>query len=269
MSVDASSDSARPTRTDLVAALAAGRDRLSAAARSAGPEARVPMSSRWTVRDLVIHAGNVHDWAASVLRTRVEQPQAFDAEPDGVGESFSALLQWYADRAGDLLDLLTGDEVPDDTPMWTFGPPGTAAFWPRRQAHEITMHSVDGAMASGEALSDAVLPLDPQVSADGVDEVFTVMMPRVAMFVPRPALPGRLAVEATDTGHRWELERDGRIDSAATGSAVDATLAGPASGLFAVLWRRGTLDADGADLGVEVTGARDVVDALFAARLTP
>jgi hypothetical protein len=36
-----------------------------------------------------------------------------------------------------------------------------------------------------------------------------------------------------------------------------------------MLGRRGTLQADGADLGVEVHGARDVVDALFAARLTP
>lgn len=261
-----------PPRADLVATIAAGRDRLIDAARVAGPDAPVPMSSRWTVRDLVVHAGNVHDWAVAVLRSRVEQPQDFDAEPGlgaGGADDFTALLHWYADRADGLIDLLIGDEVADETPVWTFGPPGTAAFWTRRQAHELTMHSLDAVLATGESLSEALLPLDPIVSADGVDEVLTVMMPRVALFVPRPALPARLAVEAIDTGRHWALEPDGQIASPATGSAIAATLSGPASGLFAVLWRRGRLERDGALLGLEVEGDPAVVHALFTARLTP
>jgi uncharacterized protein (TIGR03083 family) len=256
-------------RPAYVAAIAEGRDRIVEQARLAGPEAPVPMSSRWTVRDLVTHIGNVHDWAASVLRSGVEQPQVFDAEPADADGGFDELLFWYAARADALLDLLLSDEVPDDRPVWTFGPPGTAAFWPRRQAHEVTMHAVDAAAAAGQDLADALLPLDPVLCADGVDEVLTVMLPRVAFFVPRPALPARLALEATDTGDRWELEPDGQIDSAATGSPVGASLVGPASGLFALLWRRGFLDGDGAEIGVEVEGDRAVVEALFAARLTP
>jgi uncharacterized protein (TIGR03083 family) len=256
-------------RAAYVAAIAEGRDRIVERARAAGPDAPVPMSSRWTVRDLVIHVGNVHDWAAAVLRSGIEQPQVFDAEPAGIAASFDELLFWYAARAGALLDLLLSDDVPDDRPVWTFGPPGTAAFWPRRQAHEVTMHAVDATTAAGQELADALMPLDPVLCADGVDEIFSVMMPRVAFFVPRPALPARLAVEAIDTGDRWELESDGQFDSAATGSPVGASLVGPASGLFALLWRRGFLAADGAEIGVGVEGDRAVVDALFAARLTP
>lgn len=256
-------------RPAYVAAIAEGRDRILAAARSAGPDAAIPMSSRWTMRDLVIHIGNVHDWAAAVLRSGIEQPQVFDAEPAPVEAAFDELLFWYAARADALLDLLISGDIPDERPVWTFGPPGTASFWPRRQAHEATMHGVDATTAAGESLADALMPLDPAVCADGVDEVLTVMLPRVASFVPRPAMPARLAIQATDTGDHWELEPDGRIDSAATGSGVAASLVGPASGLFAIVWRRGLLDRDGAEIGVAAEGDPAVVAAFFAARLTP
>jgi uncharacterized protein (TIGR03083 family) len=250
-------------------AIVQGRDRLLAAARAAGPSPVVPTAHRWTVRELVVHVGNVHDWAAAVLRSGVEQPQVFDAEPPGLSESFDELLFWYAARADALLDLLMGDQVPDDAAVWTFGPPGTAAFWPRRQAHEVTIHALDAALAAGEPVADALLSLDPADSADGVDEVLTVMLPRVASFVPRPAMPGRLAIRADETGQLWVLARDGQIDSAATGSAIAATLSGPSSGLFALLWRRAFLDADGTELGLSVEGDPAVVEALFGARLTP
>jgi uncharacterized protein (TIGR03083 family) len=259
-------------RADYVAAIAAGRDAVVEAARSAGPDAGVPTAHRWVVRDLVVHLGNVHDWAASVLRTGVEQPQVFDAEPAGIGTGFDELLVWYAARAAALLDLLMGDQVPDETPVWTFGPDdvaATAAFWPRRQAHEVTMHAVDAMLAAGRPVADVLLGLDPALSSDGIDEVLTVMLPRVAMYVPRPALPGRLALVAADTEDRWVLERDGQIDAAARDSEVAATLVGPGAALFALLWRRAFIDLDGAELGVDVEGDRDVVDALFAARLTP
>jgi uncharacterized protein (TIGR03083 family) len=264
-----------PRRVDLVAAIADGRDRLLASARAAGPSAIVPTAHRWTVRDLVVHIGNVHDWAASVLRTRVEQPQVFDAEPVGLGPGFDELLFWYAGRAGALLDLLLGDEVPDAMTCWTFGPPGTAAFWPRRQAHEVTMHAVDAALAAGATAADALAHLDPQLSADGVDEVLTVMLPRVSLFAPRPALGGRVALVTTDVQRRWVLEPDGQIASTAGDSAdlyysgIAATMSGPAGSLLATLWRRATLEVDGEQLGVQVDGDPAALAALFAARLTP
>jgi uncharacterized protein (TIGR03083 family) len=258
-----------PDRPELLAAFVAGRDRLVSCALAAGPDARVPMSSRWTVPDLVVHAGNVHAWAAEILRSGVEQPQAFEAEPASVAAGFASLVQWYADRADALLDLLVGGAVPDETTVWTFGPPATAAFWPRRQSHEVTMHALDAALAAGEPVSDAVLRLDPRISADGVDEVFTVMMPRIAGFLPRPSMPGPLAVQALDTGDVWVLAPDGQMDSAATASDVAATLSGPASAVFALLWRRATLDQSATALSLEVDGDRGVLDGLFAARLTP
>jgi uncharacterized protein (TIGR03083 family) len=250
-------------------AIVEGRDRLLAAARATGPSVVVPTAHRWTVRDLVVHVGNVHDWAAAVLRTGVEQPQVFDAEPLGAGDSFDELLFWYAARAGALLDLLMGAEVPDTAAVWTFGPPGTPVFWSRRQAHEVTVHALDVVLAGGEPVADALLPLDPVISADGVAEALTVMLPRVAAFRPRPAMPGRLAIRADDTGDSWVLAPDGQIDTVARVSEAEATLSGPASALLALLWRRASVAADAAEVGLSVEGDAAVVDALFAARLTP
>ena len=187
-------------RADYLAAIAAGRDTLVEAARWAGPDAAVPSARRWTVRDLVIHTGNVHDWARAVLRTGVEQPQDFAADPTGIGAGFDELLFWYAARADALLDLLVGDQVPDEAPVWTFGPAdaaATAAFWPRRQAHEVTMHAVDAGLAAGRPVADVLLGLDPALSADGVDEVLTVMLPRVARYRPAPG-----AARAAGPGQR-------------------------------------------------------------------
>ena len=98
----------------------------------------------------------------------MEQPQVFDAEPAGIGDSFDELLFWYAARADALLDLLMGDEVPDDAAVWTFGPPGTAAFWPRRQAHEVTIHALDVVLAGGEPVVDALAAARPRASAPTV-----------------------------------------------------------------------------------------------------
>jgi uncharacterized protein (TIGR03083 family) len=272
-------------RDGYLAAIRAGRGALMASAGRAGADAGVPSCRHWTVRELVTHAGNVHAWAALVLRTRVEQPQDFDVPPPagGAGLGLDGLLTWYADQADDLLGLLAGDEVPDDTACWTFGPPGTAAFWARRQAHELTMHAVDGAMAAGESVAPLLAALDPELSADGVDEVLTVMLPRVAAFAPRPILPGRLALVADDAGRRWVLEPDGRLadsgdtagspEAASSAEAADqpevaATLSGPAASLFGLLWKRAALD-DRTALGLRVDGGVATVEALLAARLTP
>lgn len=259
-----------PGRADYVGTIAEGRDRLLEHARLAGRDVAVPSARRWAVRDLVVHVGNVHEWARSVLTRGIEQEQVFDAEPVGIGDGFDDLLHWYAGCADALLDLLVSPELRDEAPVWTFGPPGsTSAFWPRRQAHEVTMHAVDAALAAGVAVSDALLPLDAEMSGDGVDEVLTVMMPRVALFVPRPTLSGRLAIVASDVDRQWVIDPDGQIATAATVSDAASCLVGPAASIFATLWRRASLEVDGAELGVTVGGDPAVVDALFAARLTP
>jgi uncharacterized protein (TIGR03083 family) len=287
-------------RADYLDALAQGRDRLLSAAARAGLGARVPTAPRWALGELVVHVGNVHDWAGAVLRTGVEQPQEFDEAPTGGGggdgAGLAALLAWYAGRADALIALLDSGVPGEDEPCWTFGPPATAGFWARRQAHELAIHALDAELAAGDSLADALASLSPELSADGVDEVLSVMLPRIAQFRPRPALGAPLEIVATDVGRRWILAPDGQLSAPApsapaapsgapgpaapVGSAgpagpsglddpASAQLLGAATALHALLWRRARLDSDAEPLGVSIEGDPAVVAALFGARLTP
>ena len=54
-------------------------------ARKAGLDAPVPTAPEWTVRDLVVHQGMVHRWAAAHVRGKEPTRQALDAEGMAVG----------------------------------------------------------------------------------------------------------------------------------------------------------------------------------------
>lgn len=109
----------------------------------------VPACPGWTVNDLAVHLGGVHRWAASIVLSgqRLREPESVVAtEP---------LVDWYAGTATALL----------------------AAFWPRRQMHETTIHAIDAAQAIG--LGDDAFAIDDVVADDGIDEVLTVFFPRM------------------------------------------------------------------------------------------
>ncbi|RSM38306.1 maleylpyruvate isomerase family mycothiol-dependent enzyme [Amycolatopsis balhimycina DSM 5908] len=189
--------------------------------RAADPAAAVPDCAGWTVTDLGTHLGNVHRWAATVVRTGDAQPQNFGAD---VGAD---LASWYAESARLLLDAL--DAADPEDPCWHFGgTPKTKSFWFRRQVHETAVHLAD----SG---SDHVL--DPAVAADGVDEVLGVLMPRVARWHPVPELPHPVSLRATDTGDVWTVHPG---EPPALGPAADgaATVEAPARALLLRLWKR-------------------------------
>jgi uncharacterized protein (TIGR03083 family) len=211
--------------------------------RTADPAAAVPDCAGWTVTDLATHLGNVHRWAATVVRTGAVQPQNFATDAGG------DLVSWYAESARLLLDALDAADPGD--PCWHFG--GTAkttAFWYRRQVHETAVHLAD-------AGSDHVL--DPAVAADGVDEVLGSMLPRVTRWHAVPRLPGPVTLRATDTGDVWTVHPG---EPPALGPAADdaARVEAPARDLLLRLWKRTGPDP-------RATGA--AAEALLAAPLTP
>lgn len=87
-----------------------------------------------------------------------------------------------------------------DAPAWTWSQDQTAGFIRRRQAHEALIHRIDAELAAGSRG-----PLDPQLSADGVDEALRIMyggdVPEWGRFTPDSARTLRL--HATDTGDSW------------------------------------------------------------------
>jgi uncharacterized protein (TIGR03083 family) len=227
---------------DYVPVLAELTGAFTEALRTADPAAAVPDCAGWTVADLATHLGNVHRWAATVVRTGEVQPQEF-----AVGAE-AGLVSWYAESARLLLGELEAADPADA--CWHFaGTEKTKAFWFRRQVHETAIHLADLG-------SDHVL--DPAVAADGVDEVLGAMLPRVTRWHAVPRLPGPVTLRATDTGDVWTVHpgEPPALGPAAAGATVEA----PARDLLLRLWKR---------TGPEPRATGEAAEALLAAPLTP
>lgn len=208
----------------------------------------VPYCGDWTKRDLVTHLGNVHRWAAGIVRTGELSKQEFDVSPGG------DLASWYAESAAELLDALEAADPADS--CWVFGAvPKTKAFWFRRQVHETAVHLVDLFGARGRTAQ-----LDPLIAADGVHEVLGTMLPRVARWKHEVPLAAPITLRTTDTGHAWTVV-PGEPPELGEGEAV-ATVAAPARDLLVLLWNR-------TDTQPEIAGDAAVAKGFLAARMTP
>lgn len=203
--------------------------------RAEGDEA-VPGCPDWTVNDLTVHLGTMHRWAASIVLSgqRPQEPQVVATEP---------LVDWYAGTATALLAALQAVEPTEPTPNFSLINE-TAAFWPRRQMHETTIHSVDAAQAL--ALGEDSFLIDEDVADDGIDEVLSVYFPRMTARGQRPDVSARVRIIATDTGRSWVIAPS--EDPAGTPIVlhssidVDAQLSGTAADLYLGLWRRSPHD---------------------------
>lgn len=112
------------------------------------------------------------------------------------------------------------------------------------------MHRWDVHLAAGRTSV-----LDARLSADGVDEVVAVMLPRQLRLRRVEGLPATIVLAQRDDDARWLI---GVGESQATLHADAATL-------LLLLWRRSTLDR--AD--VDVQGDADAARAVLSLPLTP
>jgi uncharacterized protein (TIGR03083 family) len=213
--------------------------------------APVPPCPGWTVADLVAHLGETHLWAEHCIR--VGSPDAPEVAAPLTDQD--ALGVWYRDSARTLVDTLR--LTPPETECWAFGPrPRTAAFWFRRQPHEVAVHRWDLGAALGRDLG-----YPAELAVDGVDEVVTMFFPRQVRLERIPRLTESLALEA-EHGQRWLLAGDGTGDPV---KSPDATVTGPAGALVLLLW--GRLDLD--DPRLTTTGSRSAATAVLSAGIVP
>jgi uncharacterized protein (TIGR03083 family) len=227
--------------------------------RTADLDAPVESCGDWRLRELGVHLGDVHQWATAIVTTGEPSPQKFDSKP---GDD---LADWYAAKAAELLQALR-DADPAARSWHFLGTEKVNAFWYRRQTQEVAVHLFDAARAAG---TEAVI--DPVIAADGVDEVFTAMMPRVRRWHTPPPLPEPLLLRATDTGHAWLLRpasEAGEIPTAhqAAGEEVSAATAeASAQDLLLLLWKRRTI----AEAAPRIIGDESVAHGFLTAPLTP
>jgi uncharacterized protein (TIGR03083 family) len=245
-------------------------DAMAATVARADPAAPVPFCAGWDVTTLTDHLGRVHLWAEHCARVGA-QPDRYPRRDRSV-----PLPRWYAACADTLLAGLS--VLPPDHPSWSFSAEPShqrAAFWRRRQVHETAIHHVDALQAIGElsvgALHTEIAGLTPAQAADGVAEVFEVMVPRTLVRrsgeAPERVVPATAPVAFTcvDTGHAWTLRLVSGRCSIGDGIADDAvaTISAPAAHLYLALWHRADPDL------LDVTGDRSAGRALLAASLVP
>jgi uncharacterized protein (TIGR03083 family) len=201
---------------------------------------QVPTCPGWAVRDLLLHVGGVHRWAATVVRESRAEPISLD-QPYDIVERIpedDELVDWFRAGHADLVRTLL--DAPAALACWSFLPaPSPLAFWARRQAHETTVHRVDADAASGPGTS---APVDPAFAEDGIDELLTCFVSGRSRKL-RARAERSLHVHATDVDAHWlvrigpDRPRATRVDGSAGVEATD-TVAGSAAQLYLALWNR-------------------------------
>jgi uncharacterized protein (TIGR03083 family) len=233
---------------DYLRHLAQESARFGEAIREAAPDAPVASCPEWTADDLLWHLGEVQWFWGTVVRERLPGPQVGDLAPERPADR-AGLQAFYRRVSADLGDALAA--TAPDTPAWTWAEDQTVGFVRRRQAHEALIHRIDAELAAGHRT-----PMDPQLSADGVDEALRVMYgggPAWASFAPYPGQGVRL--RAIDTADTWlvavgQLTGTDPADQVSydqpgiviadtdRGAAAAAEVSGSAADLDCWLWHR-------------------------------
>jgi uncharacterized protein (TIGR03083 family) len=196
----------------------------SAAVLAHGWAARVPGCPDWSLADLVWHLAEVQRLWAWVVRTRAQDPSAYEQptrHPD------DELLGYAAARGAELEAALAGADPAER--VWTWARQQDVAWVLRRQAQEAAVHTVDAEQVLGD-----VRPIPADLGLDGLDEWLEVMVPGVLPDGP-PADAQPVVLHAVDADAERTL-------FAGTRPFPVATLTGAAGDLLLAVWRRVPLD---------------------------
>ncbi|MFC3689806.1 maleylpyruvate isomerase N-terminal domain-containing protein [Aquipuribacter hungaricus] len=203
---------------------------LDAAEAGGGLDRPVPALTRWTVADVGAHLAGVHRWCAALVRDgRRPRRGSVPAGRDGLAVTYRA-------EAAAMLDVLR--DADPDQPCWTMDRTDRrAAFWPRRQLHEVVVHLWD-VRSVDDPTPDALDDVPAEVASDGADELLQMAPTRLGS--TRAPLPGPLALHATDTGARWLLGPDWLPADPGACLEAAASIEAPARALLLHVWGRGT-----------------------------
>jgi len=238
-----------PLDLDFVAHLTRESARFADAIGEAPPDARVPTCPGWTADDLLWHLAEVQWFWGTIVRENVTGAGAEELKPPRPPDR-AGLREFYRRSSRDLSEVLAA--TAPQTPAWTWSDDHTVGFIRRRQAHEALIHRIDAELTAGVPAA----PLDPSLSADGVDEALRVVyggLPAWGTFTPDTAQTVRL--RATDTGGSWFLtlgrftgtdpddgtrcdEPDAHAAARDPGTEAASEVAGAAADLDCWLWHR-------------------------------
>ena len=130
------------------------------------PDATIAWCPGWTVATVATHIGNVHGWAAEMVRSASQERLPFAATPEGL--SSDELADWADNQRAALIDAFAGADP--DQPMWAFGQIVPSRFWWRRQTHETAVHAWDATFAAGQTWQ-----IDGDTADDGLAELLSML----------------------------------------------------------------------------------------------
>jgi uncharacterized protein (TIGR03083 family) len=193
-------------------------------------DAPVAACAGWDVGRLAEHLGQIHRWAR-FCAIHARPPGDDDPRPEPFDRSRAA--GWFREGAAELIATLR--DLDPDAPTWhPFPVDRVARVWPRRQAHETSVHRWDAERAVGDPA-----PIDPELASDGIDEYFELAVPRLVAREGLTLPTGSLHVHCTDVAGEWLVWSDGTgYHLVRAHQKGDAALRGPAEAILLRLWGR-------------------------------
>jgi uncharacterized protein (TIGR03083 family) len=194
-----------------------------AVSASVNMDAQVEHCPAWTVRDLVVHIGEVQRFWVRIVSDRLmaRPTDGLRGLPEGAEP-----IQWFRSQTTALVSTLA--TCADDVPLWTWWEPEQNAAWvKRRQLNEVVMHAWDAANAVGVAR-----PIPTDVAVVGLQEFVDVFARELRDGVEPPPV----ALAATDCDWNAVLFPHTSDDGLTAGPSLE--LRASASDLLLSLWGR-------------------------------
>ena len=217
---------------DYLSLLAADIEAFGMALETGSPSAEVAGCPGWKLPDLGVHLGRVQRWARAAIITG--SVPHLDPADDPAPADLAGIAGWIRDGGARLVTTL--GEIDPLQPTWHPFPvePKLAGLWVRRQAQEASVHRWDAERATGMSPT-----IETAFAADGIDEYWSVMLPRVTSRERLTVPASVFATSTTDTNERWIVDgTSGALMAAATSVEPQAELRGTALDVLLRIWGR-------------------------------
>lgn len=172
---------------------------------------KVPSCPEWSLLDLVLHLGEVHEfWAANARAANVDQPWRGErSNPRGSGDE----IAWCRRQTADLVSALNSYSA--ESPCWTWwAEPRTVGAVERHQVQEAAIHCWDAENAIGTPG-----PISLDVARDGIAEYL-----HVHRFGIEDLDIKGIKFQEIDSENVWYINPDRAVESTVTASASDLVL---------------------------------------------
>lgn len=186
-------------------------------------DAQVEHCPAWTIRDLVVHIGEVQRFWVRIVSDRLmaRPTDGLRGLPEGAEP-----IQWFRSQTTALVSALA--TCADDVPLWTWWDPEQNAGWvKRRQLNEVVVHGWDAANAVGISRR-----IPTEVAIVGLQEFVDVF----ACELSDGAEPPPVVLAATDCDWNAVLFPHTSKDGLTAGPSLE--LRASASDLLLSLWGR-------------------------------